>query len=374
MKLIIIYEKLKEGIKIAERLAQKTLTLPILQNIYLKAEKNLLCFSATNLEIGLKYWSLIKMEKEGQVVVPAKVFSQLVDFLPQKPINLEAKDNNLLISCQDYKSTIKGFPPDEFPIIPEIKEGESVTIPCLLFCQALAQVVDISSPSGARPEISGVYFVFQKDMIKIVATDSFRLGEQKIFLKNSLSQEYSLILPQQTVKEIINIFSQKEGNLKIYFSSSQILFEYLMPETSHPQIQLVSRLIEGNYPDYETIIPEKTTTQVQIQKNEFLNQIKSASLFSNKNNEISFKIDPKKERVEISSQNQDLGEYQSGLGAKIKGKEVEIVFNHRFLSEGFLKIKSPEVLFELTDENGAAIIRPVGGENFLYIVMPIKKS
>jgi DNA polymerase-3 subunit beta len=374
MKLTIVYEKLKEGIKIIERLAQKSLTLPILQNISLKTEKNFLCFSATNLEVGIKYWSLIKSEKEGQVIIPAKIFSQLIDFLPQKPIVLEGKENNLFISCQDHKSIIKGFNPDDFPIIPEIKEGESISLPCLEFCQALAQVVDIASPSLARPEISGIYFVFQKDLIKIVATDSFRLGEQKIFLKNSLLQEYSLILPQQTAKEVINIFSQKEGDLKIYFSSNQILFEFLMPETSHPQIQLISRLIDGNYPDYEAIIPEKTTTQVQIQKAEFLNQIKSASLFSGKNSEISFKINPEKEKIEIFSQDQDLGEYQSELAIKAKGKEVAISFNHRFLADGFLKMKNPKVSFELNNEDGAAILRPVSGENFIYIVMPIKKN
>lgn len=374
MKLIIIYEKLKEGIKIVERLAQKSLTLPILQNINLRTEKNFLCFSATNLEVGIKYWSLVKNEKDGQVIVPARIISQLVDFLPQKPITLEKKEDNLLISCQDYKSTIRGFNPEEFPIIPEIKEGENITVPCVDFCQAVNQVVDVASPSVARPEISGVYFIFQKDLIKIVATDSFRLSEQKIFIKNSLSQEYSLILPQQTVKEVINIFSQREGNLKIYLSPNQVLFEYLMPETSHPQIQLISRLIEGNYPDYEAIIPEKTSTQIQIQKSEFLNQIKSASLFAGKTNEVSFKIDPKREKVEIYSQNQELGEYQSSLSAKIKGKEVDISFNYRFLTEGINKIKSSEVLFELTNEDGASIIKPIKEEGFLYIVMPIKKD
>jgi DNA polymerase III subunit beta len=374
MKLLIIYEKLKEGIKIVERLAQKSMTLPILQNISFKIEKNFLCLSSTNLEMGIKYWSLIKSEKEGQVVVPAKVLSQLIDFLPQKPITLEEKDNNLIITCQDYKSTVKGFNPEEFPIIPENKEGESVTVPCSVFCQSISQVADIASPSIARPEISGIYFVFQKDLIKIVATDSFRLGEQKVFLKNAISQEYSLILPQQTVKEIINIFGQKEGDLKIYLSPNQILFEYLMPETSHPQIQLTSRLIEGNYPDYEAIIPEKTGTQIQLQKNEFVNQIKSASLFAGKTNEILFKIDPKKEKIEVLSQNQDLGDYQSILPAKIKGKELEVSFNHRFLVEGVLKIKNPELLFELTNEESASIIKSVKDEGFLYIVMPIKKS
>lgn len=374
MKLTITCEKLKEGIKIVERLAQKSLSLPILQNILFKTEKNFLCFIATNLEIGIKYWSLSKNEKDGQIVVPARVVSQLVDFLPLKPVNFETKENNLLINCQDYKSTIKGFSFEEFPIIPELKEVENIIISSIDFCEALDRVVDITSPSTARPEISGIYFVFQANQIKMVATDSFRLAEQKIFLKNNLSKEYALILPRQTAKEVINIFGQKKGDLKIYFSPNQILFEFLMPEMAHPQIQLISRLVEGSYPDYEAIIPGKTTTQVQVSRSEFLNQIKSASLFSPKTNEVSFVVDPKKEKVEISSQNQDLGDYQSALGAKVKGKEVSVSFNHRFLSEGLLKIKTQEVLFELTDGDGPAVLRPLGDERFLYIAMPIKKD
>ncbi|MDD5145427.1 MAG: DNA polymerase III subunit beta [Candidatus Pacebacteria bacterium] len=374
MKLTIIYEKLKEGIKTVERLAQKSLTLPILQNILLKTEKNFLSFSATNLEVGIKYWSLSKNEKEGQVAVPARVLSQLVDFLPDKSVNLETHENNLLITCQNHKTTIKGFSAEEFPIIPEIKEGEKISLPCAEFCQALNQVADIASPSVARPEISGVYFSFEKDLIKIVATDSFRLGEQKLYIKSQLSQGYSLILPQQTVKEVINIFSQKDGDLKIYFSPNQILFEFPMPEMAHPQVQLISRLIEGNYPDYEAIIPQKTTTQMLVQRNEFINQIKSASLFSGKTNEILFKIDPKKEKIEILSQNSDLGDYQSSLPAKIKGKETEISFNFRFLIDGLLKINTSEVSFELTDGEGPAILKPVGENKFVYIAMPIKKG
>ncbi len=152
---------------------------------------------------------MCKNEEQGQIVVPARVFSQLIDFLPPKPVELENKNFDLLVKTQDHKSTIKGFNPEEFPIIPEIKEGESVIVSSIDFCQSLAQVVDISSPSIARPEISGIYFSFQKDLIKIVATDSFRLGEQKLFIKNNLNQDYSFILPQQAAKEVITFSARK---------------------------------------------------------------------------------------------------------------------------------------------------------------------
>ena len=378
MKLIILQEKLKEGIGIVERVSIKSITLSILNNVLLKAEKNFLNLITTDLEIGIKWWSLAKVEKEGALTVPTKVISNFINFLPNKQIFLELKDLVLNIDCENYQTKIKGQSADDFPIIPQITEGEFISINGQSFCQSLNTIVDIPIPSTTKPEISGIYFVFQKDSIKMAATDSFRLGEKTFFLGgqafSSLSKEYTFILPQKAAREIVNIFGGKEGELRIYFSPNQVLFELPMAETPHPQIQLISRLIEGEYPNYEAIIPKKSETQVSFQRNEFLNQIKSASLFSGKINEVKLKIDPKKERVELFSQNPDLGEYHSYLPGRIKGKELEISFNHRFLADGLLNIKSPEVVFELTGSEGPAVLKPAGDQTYLYVVMPIKAS
>ncbi len=378
MKLIILQEKLKEGIGIIERVSIKSLTLSILNNVLLKTEKNFLNLVTTDLETGIKWWSLAKVEKEGALTVPTKVLSSFVNFLPNKQITLELKDLVLDIECENYQTKIKGQSADEFPIIPQITEGESISVNSQFFCQSLNTIVDIPVPSTAKPEISGIYFAFQKDFIKMTATDSFRLAEKTFFLEgqasSSLSKECTFILPQKAAREIVNIFGGKEGELRIYFSPNQVLFELPMAETPHPQIQLVSRLIEGEYPNYEAIIPKKSETQVSFQRNEFLNQIKSASLFSGKINEVKLKIDPKKERVELFSQNPDLGEYHSYLPGRIKGKELEISFNHRFLADGLLNIKSPEVVFELTGPEGPAVLKPAGDQTYLYVAMPIKAS
>ena len=374
MKLIILQEKLKEGLKNVERASQKSLTLPILQNTLLKAIPNFLCLETTNLEIGVKNWVLAKTEKEGGIAIPTRLLSNLVAALPNKPVQMETKGLVLSLQCGDCLTEIKGFDPAEFPIIPQPKEGEKVEVKSSVFCQALARVVDIPSLAIARPEVSGVYFSFQKELIKMVATDSFRLGEKKLFLPSALSQEYSLILPQPTAKELINIFGEKEADLQIYFSPNQILFETVMPETSHPQIQLVSRLIEGEYPNYQEIIPKKFETQVVCSRNEFISQIKTASIFSGKINEVKLKIDPKENQILVSSQNPDLGEYKGSLAGKIKGKEMEISFNHRFLGDGLLGIKTPEVIFELINEESPAVLKPVGQEDYLYVAMPIKTS
>lgn len=374
MNLTIKQEILKNGISVVERVSQKNLSLPILQNVLVKGEKNFLNLSTTNLEIGIKWWALAKINKEGEITIPTHLFSNIVNFLPNKVIKLEKKDSALTVECENYYTSLFGLEPEEFPIIPILKEGEKISLNSQKLCQGLSQVVDISSPSVARPEISGVYLHFQNNLIKLAATDSFRLAEKKIFQEMPLSKEISLILPRQTAKEILNIFGEKEIGLQVYFSPSQILFESQMTEIPHPQIQISSKLIEGEYPNYEAIIPKKSETQIILPKTEFLNQIKSASLFSGKINEVSFKINPRKGVVEINSQNLELGKYQSEIPAKIKGKEIKISFNHRFLSDGLFQIKTPEVILELTGEEGPAVLKPVGDESYLYVVMPIKAS
>ncbi len=376
MKLIILQEKLKEGLNIVERISSKSLTLPILNNILISGEKNFLNLAATDLEVGINWWTLSKIEKEGKITIQSRLFSNFINLLPNKKINLKTENNNLFIECENYKTQIKGITAEEFPIIPKITEGDFIFVNNSVFCQSLNQVVDIAVPSTTRPEISGIYLLFQKNLITIAATDSFRLGEKKIFLKNDslLKKDYSLILPQKAAKEIINIFGGKEGELKIYFSPNQIMFEFPMPETKHPQIQLISRLIEGEYPNYQEIIPSKYATQLIIDKNEFLNQIKSASLFSGKANEIKIKTDSKKNEIEIFSQSQDIGEYKSSIPTKIKGEEGEICFNHRFLLDGISNIKSSEIILELNGDSGPGVLKPVGDQSYIYVAMPIKAT
>jgi len=374
MKITILQKKLKDGIKVVERVSQRTPSLPILQNVLVKSKKNFLTLETTNLEIGIRWWALIKLTKEGEIVVPTKTLSNLINLLPEKPVDLEVENLNLLISCENYQTELKGFSSSEFPIIPYLKEGERIAVDGSIFCQALAQVVNIASPSVARPEVSGVYFSFQKDLIKMVATDSFRLGEKKLFVKSPLLQEYALILPQQTAREILTIFGEKSGDIQIYFSSNQILFESAMEEVDHPQVQLSSKLIEGEYPNYQEIIPTKSETRIVCSKQELLNHSKTARIFSGKANEIKFKIDPKEKKLHLLSQSPDLGEYKSFLPGKISGKEMQVSFNHRFLLEGVSEIKTPEVALELVGEDSPVLVKPTEREDYLYVVMPIKAS
>jgi len=379
MKVIILKNKLKEGVDLVNRIPIKSINLPILNNILISTKKNFLTLISTDLELGIKWQILTKVDKEGEVVIPAKLLANFINFLPDKQIILEKEGLDLKITCENYQTVIKGYNPEEFPIFPQVSDKEKIEMPISLLCQGINSVVNITSPSSIKPEISGVYFSFQKKLAIVTATDSFRLGEKKIFL-DSLNRVngYSFILPQRAAKEVVNIFGEKEGNLAIYFSPNQVLFKTALEEVSQPEIQFISRLIEGDFPAYQEIIPTKYETTLILPINELINQIKIASLFSGKTNEIKLKIEPAKNQLKIFSQNLDVGEHQSLIIGQIKGKPLEISFNHRFLLDGLLNLnslsqqKNTEVVFNLINSEKPAVLKLKDDDSYLYLVMPIK--
>jgi len=372
MKIEILKENLKTGLNIVEKIVGKNLSLPILNNVLIDIEDSFLNLISTDLETSIKLWILTKIIKKGKIVVPAKFLSNFISSLPNEKIIIEAKGQNLYIECENFKTQIQGHNPEEFPIIPKFKNEEYLEVDNKKFCQSLSQVIDVAFISASRPEISGIYFSFSKNNIKIVATDSFRLAEKNIYLETPVKKDYSFILPQKPAREIMNILENKEGMLKIYFSANQALFEFPMAEVKHPQIQITSRLIEGEYPNYQDIIPNKFKTNIILKKDEFLNQIKIASLFSGKVNEVKILISPEKKEVEILAKSPDIGENKSNIPAKIEGDPAEVSFNYKYLIDGLLNIKSSEVIFNISKEDGPCILKPVGDTSYIYVVMPIK--
>ncbi len=370
MKVEILKSNLKNGLLISERVAGKNLSLPVLNNVLIVAQDNFLNLISTNLETTIKLWILSKVIKKGKAIALVRLFSGFISSLPEEKVIIEEKDHNLHIECGSVKTKIQSQNPEDFPIIPEFKDLDSMEIENKSFCASLSKIADIASPSQSRPEISGVYFSFFKD-IKIVATDSFRLAEKVIALEKPTKKEYSFILPKDAAKDIINILGDKEGPLKIYFSSNQVLFELLMEDSKHPKVQVISRLIEGQYPNYQEIIPSKFKTQITLKKDEFLGQIKAASFFSGKTNELKISAGAGK-GLEIFTQSAGVGEFKSFVQATVEGEPIEISFNHKYLTDGLLNMGSSEITLNLSKEDGPCAIRPVGDSSYIYVVMPIK--
>jgi len=374
MELQILKSNLKQALDILKRISSKNSSLPILDNVLLETKKNYLELSSTDLELGVKYQALSKIKKQGKVAIPVNAFSNLINSLPDKPIDIKQKENDLSIKCEDYKANLKGLDPKEFPIIPKVDTEVFTTIKSSILLEGLSQVIDVVSPSKVRPEISGVYICFEKGGTILAATDSFRLAEKELNYSASVDEGKCIILPHKTAKEIINIFTDLERKLEVYFSENQIMLKAENSEKTEPNLKIVSKLVEGEYPDYREIIPDDYQTRITVSKSEFNNRIKTASLFGGKVNEIECRVKPDKKGLEILSQDPDLGKNKSFLSAKVEGEETEASFNWRFLRDGLSNIDTKEVVFELNGSGGAAVLKPTGEGDYIYVVMPIKAS
>ncbi|MBI2573958.1 MAG: DNA polymerase III subunit beta [Candidatus Wildermuthbacteria bacterium] len=374
MKSTVLKNNLKEALGFVERIAAKSPTLPILSNIFISAEKNFLELTSTDLEIGIRYYVLSKNEKPGKTVVPAKFLSQFISLLPEEQITLDLQDNGLHIQSKGYTTLVKTLNPDDFPIIPSLKGNEeSVEIETDALCRGLNQVVGMTGQTQVRPEISGVLFLFEKEILKLAATDSFRLAEKTLALKKGQSREGSFIVPQKTVRELIAILGERAGKTIIHISPSQVVFEYAAEDDpSQTHIVLVSRLIEGEYPKYQDVIPSSFAARAMVSKNEFLNHLKAASIFAGKTNDVRVKTDTEREGLELSARNADIGENVSFVKASVKGENNEAAFNWRFLAEGIAQIKSENVELAMNGDEGPTLVRPTKEEGYLYVVMPIK--
>jgi DNA polymerase-3 subunit beta len=375
MKTKILQEKLNSMISQVEKITGKDATLPVLGNILLKAGKNSLTAISTNLETGISWESIAKTEEEGEVILPAQMFSGLINSLAGGMVEIETNGNLVLITNDRRKSNLGGLTSDEFPVLPVNTEGEFLTVRADLFCQALVQVVNFTSNSSVKPEITGIYLNFLKNQIKIVATDSFRLGE-KIFAVSgpgNIQKDRAIIIPLRAAREIISIFSDKQKNINIYFSQNQITVELDDDGDNRLKIKFISRLIEGEFPDYQAIIPTSSSATAVFSKKEMLEQLKPAGLFSGKNSEVAVKTNRDNSLIAVSSQSSELGGYNGELKAEISGKDAAVVFNLRFLIDGLNSIKTDKCVFEFSGDEGPGLLKPAEGQDFIYILMPIKK-
>jgi len=352
MELEIFKDKLNQSLTVIEHLTRKNASLPILNNVLIETEKNFLKLSATNLETSIIWWILSKIKGHGKLAVPAAFLKSVIGFIKEDKIKLSSEGKNLILKTKNQTTQIQGVNLEDFPIIPKVVTEDSIEIDGQKFNQGIEQVINIPSVSQIRPEISGVYFNFQKTQIKIVGTDSFRLAEKTINLPEKIKKEFSFILPQFAARELLNILSLRLNNLKIYYTPNQVLFEWRGQEIDYPEIHFSSRLIEGNYPNYQEIIPKKYTVELVLNKDSFETQIKKAGLFSGKISEVKLIVLGQENKLKIFSESAETGKNEAYLPIKIKGKiseEIEVSFNYKFLIDGLNNIKSSEVNFSLSE-------------------------
>jgi len=374
MNIVCARENLKENLDNALRIIKYNSTLPILNNFLLTTDKGRLQISSTDLEIGFTSWVSSKVLKDGSITVPAQLLSQFVNNLPNKNIGIEVRDLKLYLNCDNIKASINGLNSDDFPIIPKIKNAAVLVINSKILKKSLNNVTNSAALLNSRPEISSVYLKLEPDQIKFVATDSFRLAHKTLFLtseelKDKIKTDYSksqnIIIPLRTAGEVLRILGDKNIDVKISVDQNQILFDI-------GDTRLISRLIEGNYPDYEAIIPKSFETMCRLSKNSLEEAVKLSGCFSSRLSEVALKTSVNKSCLEVFSNNNEIGNHEAKIISEIKGKEINVVFNWRYLLDGLKNIDSEEIVLEFNGDQKPALIRPAQNADFFYILMPIK--
>lgn len=382
MKLVCTQENFKKAVFDTERVTGKQKTLPILNNILLEAEKGRLKFSATNLEVGVISGVGAKVEAEGKITIPAKIISSFVNNLPEsETITVDAGDQMLTVSSGRYQAKIKGLSAQDFPIIPKMDGDFCFSVSAPLLKEYISKVLVCVSPNETRPELTGVNMLLFPNEVVMAGTDSFRLAETVLPFAEAPGENYSLLLsrlssviiPAATLSEIVRVISPLTEKVSFSIEENQIFFEM-------DNVQIVSRLINGKYPEYKQIIPQSFATRAVLPKEDFARAIRLAGVFSGSkaSGEVKLQLNSEKGEIRISAQSQETGENEGVLKADITGPDQEINFNPRYLLDGISSIVTTQAAFLSNSASSPAGLRAIDEEKgtvlekYTYIVMPIK--
>ncbi len=369
MKIILIRSNLKEALSSLERAAGESQQLPALKNVLIEADRNALLLTATNLEIAVTATVTAKIIEGGKTTAPLALLVSVVSNLQTERVNLELRGSSLHIQTDNYEATLQTISAEEFPIIPKIKnKSDHLACSIDLFKAALSQVVPCASVSDARPELGTIFFSFTLDSLKLVATDSYRLAEKtipKTQLSHAAKAPFQALVPIRAAQELLRAM-RGDGTVKIYHDENQALFE-------SEQTSLITRLVEGSFPDYEALVPKNITTDAVVNREEFLNATKLTGSFSARTAEIRIRVPENKNHLELLASDQSLGENTYLLSAKSHGPEKEIGFNTRYLADGLRAATGETVSLGLTEETKPAVLKSLSDGSFLYLVMPILK-
>ena len=363
MKMVCTKKNLNIGLVTTSRIIGSGNTLPILNNILLKTDEGRLKLSSTNLEIAINTWIGGKIEEEGEITVPARLVNDYVNNLLADKITISSKNQTLFIEAEKANTHIKGLSSEEFPLIPQIKNGVFVKLNAEVLVKTIKEVTFAASYSETQPEISGILFSFEGKTLTLAATDRYRLTEGRLELLEVVNTARQVIVPARAVNELGRILSS--GVVEIYLTDGQICFKTLDTE-------LVSRLIDGQYPDYKQIIPKNFSTEAEVDKIQLIQSLKAASLFASENNNIELDLTPQNKQIMIKSQSAQTGDSEIRLDAVVVGEKNSIIFNYRYLLECLNNLNDEKIILKVINSSSPAEIVPFGRDNYLYIVMPIK--
>lgn len=363
MKVITTQEHLSKALGSVSRFVNPRGTLSVLANVLLETKDGRLKVSATNLEHGIDYFIGAKIEKEGSLTVPARLLSDYVQNLDEEKVELSSDESILTIKSTGATSTINGIPASEFPLIPEVTEGKELTVSSAGVKDIITKVSLAAATDETRPVLSGVLFHFKDPELKVAATDSYRLAELTMRFEKSAPEELKVVVPAKALIELGRVI---EGNeLIIRTAENQVQFET-------NDVRLVSRLLEGEFPNYQQIIPERLDTKALLPRQEFMNKIRMASLFSvDAGMGVRLSLTPPG-KVEIVAEAAQVGDSHASLSAKVEGAESTVAFNARYLLDALGAVSDDNITLETSGKLSPCVVKGEKTPDYLYVIMPLR--
>ena len=373
MKLSCLQENLNRGLSIVGRAVATRTTLPITNNVLLATDDGRLKLVATNLEMAISCWIGAKIEDEGAITVPARLLTEFVSSLPNDTIdiNLSPQTKTLGLKCARFEARISGVDARDFPPIPGVDEGINTKVEVETLTRGINQVVFAAATEESRPVLTGVSTRFEGDTLTLAAADGFRLAVFKLPLAEPIQSKTEVIIPARTLSELNRLMAGEEESVQITLNpnKSQVLFRL-------KNVELVSQLVQGAFPNYSQLIPQSYNTRVIVSVDEFLRATRTASIFARDGSGIvRLVITPGSEsgpgKISVSARSEEVGEDTGEIDATVEGDEAKIAFNGKYLNDVLSVLRESQVALETTNPSSPGLIRPVGTENYTHVVMPM---
>lgn len=369
MKLRVLQENLSSALNITSRFASSRAQLPVLANVLLSAKKSKLLVSSTNLEISVSISIGAKVDKVGELTIPARVLNDLVSNLAPGSVSLQSEKEHLKISSQNFSSRISGMNSSDFPKIPHETGKGSMSLAKNKFVDALSKVLFAASIDETRPVLTGVLFIFKKEKIILVATDGFRLSKKELPLNRMKAafRDQRLILPKSALSELARL-SNEEEDLRFSYKETESQVVFGVNNTI-----LASRVIEGEFPDFEKIIPKESVYRISLDKEDLLRAVKLSAVFARDSANV-VKMLVNKDSLALSAESAQSGEQEALVDAKIEGGKpgLKIAFNYRFLEELLSTVRDNDIQIELSDAGSPGVFTTPKDKNFLHLIMPVR--
>jgi len=372
MKVSCLQENLAKGLSIVGRAVATRSTLPVLSNVLLATDQSRLKLSATNLEMGVNCWIGAKVEEEGTTTIPARLLSDFVNSLPPEPITMElnVRSQTLTLRCTRYEANIKGIDAQEFPLILTLSENNTINLDVATLRHMIELVAFSAATDESRPVLTGVLANLSESTLTMAAADGFRLSVARASLDQGMPQPITVIIPARALQELARISAEEQEPIQMTISPNRNQVFFHMTD-----IDVVSQLVEGTFPDYEAIIPKASNTRTVVNTAEFLKAVQIASFFSRDSNIVKLLIEAPNEsgggQVTISGTSAELGDNVSQLDAEVEGESTKIAFNAKYLVDVLGVIDAAQVSLETTGSSSPGVIKPVGAQDFVHVIMPM---